>query len=216
MTPSESAQRQALVEAARTAERRGLNAGTAGNISLRCGDGLLITPTGIAPAALTPEQIVRMDFDGRWEGSWKPSSEWLIHARILRAFPAGAVVHAHPDHCVALSCLREPLPAFHYMIASFGGDDVPCARYETFGTPALADAVLEALQGRTACLMANHGMVCLGATLEQALLEAEKLEMLARHYMLARGIGSPVILTPAEMAEVRGAYATYGQQDVPA
>lgn len=208
----ETALRQALVDIALRAELRGLTAGTAGNFSARWGDGMLITPTGIPPARMQPDQIVPVTLDGAWQGRWRPSSEWEIHARIYRDTAAGAVVHAHPDHCTALSCLRRPLPAFHYMIAAFGGDDVPCADYAPFGTSALARAVAAALQGRSACLMANHGMVTLGRDLDDALARAEKLELLARHYMLALSVGAPVLLTPPEMDEVRARYAGYGQQ----
>ena len=205
--------REQLLEAARLCAVRGLNSGTAGNLSLRLGDGMMITPTGILPDYLQPDQMVEMDFNGRWSGPWKPSSEWAIHARIYQTTNADAVVHAHPDHCVALSCRRKPLPAFHYMIASFGGNEVPCADYACFGTPALAETVIAAL-GQTyhACLMANHGIVTTGSSLEKAVARAEKLEMLARQYLLALTGGEPVLLDEQAMAEVHARYATYGQQ----
>ena len=205
--------REALVNAARQSVEMGLNSGTVGNFSLRHGSGMLITPTGISPASMTPDQIVEMGFDGAWTGDWRPSSEWAIHARIYQTTGAAAVVHCHPDHCVALSALQREIPPFHYMVAGFGGDVIPCASYACFGSAALAEAVVAAL-GTTysACLMASHGAVTTGPDLTTALGRAQKLETLARQYLLARLAGDPVLLTPAELAEVHARYATYGQQ----
>jgi L-fuculose-phosphate aldolase len=205
--------REALIAAARRSVELGLNAGTVGNFSLRHGQGMLLTPTGIAPAEMMPDQIVEMDLQGGWAGAWRPSSEWAIHARIYQTTAAGAVVHCHPDHCVALSALQRPIPPFHYMVAGFGGSSIPCARYACFGSTDLAEAVVEALgQTYSACLMASHGAVTLGPDLATALSRADKLETLARQYLLARLAGEPVLLTPAELAEVHARYATYGQQ----
>jgi L-fuculose-phosphate aldolase len=209
----EAAGRRALVEASRRSVAIGLNSGTVGNFSVRHGAGMLITPTGIAPEALQPEQIVGMDLDGNWAGNWRPSSEWAIHARLFATTTTGAVVHAHPDHCVALASLRQPIPLFHYMVAGFGGSEIPCADYACFGSTPLAETVIAAM-GTTysACLMANHGAVTIGPDITTALARAEKLEMLARQYLLARSIGAPVLLTPTELADVRARYGTYGQQ----
>lgn len=205
--------RQALVLAARAIEDKRLNSGTAGNISLRTRTGMLITPTGITPSNLGADQMVELDFDGGWAGDFRPSSEWAMHAAIYKAFPhAEAVVHAHPDHCVALSCLRENLPAFHYMVAGFGGDDVRCSDYAPFGSPELAKVAVEALADRNACLLANHGMIAFGPDLTLAVARAEKLEMLARQYILARSIGAPVLIDEAELVTVKNRYKTYGQQ----
>lgn len=213
--PSADEAAQALVDAARQMAAAGLNSGTSGNMSVRRGGGMLITPTGIEPERLAPEMMVAMDLDGRRApdgAQYAPSSEWALHAAVYRAFgPAGAVVHAHPDAAVALSCLRENLPAFHYMVASFGGADVRCARYATFGTTALADAAVEALEGRTACLLANHGTICHAAGLADALAATQRLETLARQYMMVRAAGSPALLDAAEMARVAERYRTYGQ-----
>ena len=174
---------------------------------------MLLTPTGVPAAALRLEMMVAMSLDGHWSGEWRPSSEWAMHAAIYKAFPAAqAVVHAHPDHCVALSCLREDMPPFHYMLAGFGGNTVRCADYAPFGSQELADNAVAALRDRTACLLANHGMICYGPTLDSALAAAIALETLARQYMLARWTGTPVLLGEAEMAEVRARYQTYGQQ----
>ncbi len=212
MTETEA--RLALVAAARESVRLGLNSGTVGNFSLRHGAGMLITPTGILPDRMQPGQIVAMDLEGGWQGDWRPSSEWAIHARLYAARPdASAVVHAHPDHCVALSCLRQAIPPFHYMVAGFGATTVPCAPYACFGSLDLALAVTKTLeQTFSACLMANHGMVALGPDLDVALSRASKLETLAKQYLLARAAGEPVLLTPAEMAEVALRYQSYGKQ----
>jgi L-fuculose-phosphate aldolase len=205
--------RQSLVDASREAEALRLNAGTSGNISIRIEAGMLITPTGIPSKSLRPEMIVAMDFDGNWSGDVTPSSEWALHAAIYKARPEiEAIVHAHPDHCVALSCAREALPAFHYMIAGFGGDDVRCSRYATFGSPELADVTVEAIDGRTACLLANHGMVAIGASVAEAFSRTVKLETLARQYILCRSFSQPVVLTADELVDVKERYKTYGRQ----
>jgi L-fuculose-phosphate aldolase len=206
--------RHSLIDASLDAEIQRINTGTTGNISVRVDGGMLITPTGIPPKRLRPETIVAMDLDGNWSGDIKPSSEWALHAAIYKARPeVQAVVHAHPDHCVALSCARLGLPAFHYMIAGFGGDDVRCSRYATFGSPELAEVTVEALENRTACLLANHGMVAVGATLAEAYGRTLKLETLARQYMLCRSFAEPVLLTENDLVDVKQRYKTYGRQD---
>lgn len=209
----EASLRAALAETARQTVLRGLNRGTAGNVSVRCGDGLLITPSGLPADTLKPQQMVRMDMAGRHEGQLKPSSEWRIHRDIYAAKPdVNAVVHAHAPHAVSLSCLRIPIPPFHYMVAAAGGKDIPCARYATFGTQALSDAVLEALSARRACLMANHGLVAVGSDLQGALALAEEVEELAAQYWRARLLGEPVLLSDAEMDEVLERFRHYGQR----
>lgn len=209
----EASLRAALAETARQTVLRGLNRGTAGNVSVRCGDGLLITPSGLPADMLKPQQMVRMDMAGRHEGPLKPSSEWRIHRDIYAARPeVNAVVHAHAPHAVSLSCLRIPIPPFHYMVAAAGGKDIPCARYATFGTQALSDAVLEALSARRACLMANHGLVAVGSDLQGALALAEEVEELAAQYWRARLLGEPVLLSDAEMDEVLERFRHYGQR----
>lgn len=205
--------KEALIEASRKSVALGLNSGTVGNFSLRHGPGMLITPTGIPPEELSVEQIVEVSFDGRWQGQWRPSSEWAIHARLYEATTAGAVVHAHPDNCVALAALRKPIPPFHYMVAGFGGNEIPCADYACFGSSELSETVVRALgQTYSACLMANHGIVTIAGDLGSALKRAEKLESLARQYILALSAGQPVLLTQQELAEVHARYGRYGQQ----
>ncbi|MFI0847002.1 class II aldolase/adducin family protein [Mesorhizobium sp. IMUNJ 23232] len=203
--------RRAILDVVVKLENKGFNHVSTGNVSCRAGGGILITPTGGNSANTTPERIVRLDDDGKVIGGGVPSSEWHMHTSILRAFPvANAVVHTHADACVALSCLRKPLPAFHYMVAGFGGNDVRCARYATFGTADLALSAVEALRDRTACLLANHGMIAMGKTLEAALNTTIKLETLARQYLTALQSGEPVLLSPEEMERVGRRYGNYG------
>lgn len=209
--------RGAIVDAVRFLEEKGLNQGSTGNVSVRHGDGALITPTGGRSSWLKPDSIVDISLEGEVRGPGKPSSEWCFHTQILKTRPeANAVVHTHADSCVALSCLRKPIPPFHYMIASFGGSTIPCSRYEPFGSSRLADAALEALEGHFACLLANHGMIVMGKDLQHALDLAVKLETLARQYLLALQAGGPVLLNETEMAEVAERYRNYGLIPLPA
>jgi L-fuculose-phosphate aldolase len=174
---------------------------------------MLITPTGARVDGIRPEQVVAMDFAGAFTGAWAPSSEWAMHAAIYQQEPAARViVHAHSDAATALACLGERLPPFHYMLAEFGGDDVRCAPYVTFGTAELAALAAAAIAGRTACLLANHGMICHGRDIGAALTTAIRLETLARQYLLARSVGTPRLLDEQEMGQARARYATYGQQ----
>ena len=192
---------------------RGLNVGSAGNVSARTRTGMLITPTGIAGATVTADGLVEIRLDGEFSGAVQPSSEWQMHAEIYRACPAAKViVHTHADHATALACLNLPLPAFHYDVANFGGDDVRIAPYHRFGSPELAHAAASAITGRTACQLANHGMICHGPTPAAALLTAVRLETMARQYLIARAAGTPRLLTAAEMDAVRVRYRNYGQQ----
>lgn len=202
---------QAIVAVYRELARQGLNIGSSGNVSVRLGDAMLITPTGATAESLTADRLVRMPLAGPPPRRSAPSSEWPMHAAAYDACPeAACVVHTHADHCTALACLGEPLPAFHYMVATFGGDAVPCAPYATFGTPALAEAVRRTIPGHSACLLANHGMIVHGASPEAALAAAIRLETLARQYLLARAAGTPRILSRSEMVDVHRRYRSYG------
>lgn len=193
-------------------EQRGFNQGSTGNVSCRVGEGILISPTGGNSTNTTSDGLVLLSPDGSVKAGGAPSSEWHMHLAIYAARPrVGAVVHTHADACVALSCLRRPIPAFHYMVAGFGGNDIPCADYATFGTAALADAAVRALAGRKACLLANHGMLAVAQSLRAAFDLAVKLETLARQYLLACQAGTPVTIPDDEMERVRARYATYGQ-----
>ncbi|MDM0009713.1 class II aldolase/adducin family protein [Variovorax sp. J22G73] len=210
--PTEHQLREALASAYQRLARLGLNNGSAGNISCRFGEDVLISPTGADGDSISPEAFVHIAMGGEARGPGVPSSEWSMHTAIYRAYPqAQAVVHTHADACVALSCQRKPIPAFHYMLAGFGGDDVRCAEYATFGTDALAQSAVDALEGRNACLLANHGMICHAPALDKAVANAAKLETLARQYWMSAQLGAPVILSTEEMAVVRERYRGYGK-----
>lgn len=192
--------------------QKGLIIGSSGNVSGRSGDGMLITPSGCDPDA-APD-LVSVALDGTVLGPGTPSSEWALHAAVYGVVSeAGFVVHAHADACTALACLGHGLPAFHYMVLQFGGDDVRCAPYLTFGTPALADAAAEAMEGRTACLLANHGMIVTARRAKAALSQALLLESLCRQYLMAQAAGEPRLLTADEMAAARERFRTYGPRD---
>ena len=209
--------RRALLDTARAMQTQGLNRGTAGNLSVRCTvgpePGFLITPSGVDNDAASPDDMVEMTLDGGHTGPMLPSSEWRFHRDIyLQREEAGAILHAHSPFATALACQGGPIPAFHYMIARFGGSDIRCARYATFGTQALSEAALEALQGRSACLLANHGMLLFGRDLPQVLALAIEFETLCEHYWRTLQIGPPQILDPEEMRLIVKKFSTYGQQ----
>ncbi len=209
---AEAAIRSAIVEVNAELERLRMNVCATGNISVRWQDGILITPAGCRVETLAPEHLVFVRLDGSHEGPLRPSSETDMHLAVYRHAPqAKAVVHTHADHCVALSTFRQPIPAFHYMVNGFGGMDVPCVDYLPFGSVALADAAGAALAERTACLLANHGMLARGSTLLAAFETALKLETLARQYLLAKSLGTPTLLTPEEWVVVQQQYKTYGK-----
>ena len=159
--------------------------------------------------------VVPLDGDGAVRaGSWKPSSEWMMHAAVYALHEeAGAVVHTHSTHAAALASLGEGIPPFHYMVAVGGGDTIPCTPYATFGSAELAELAAEALRGRKACLLGNHGVLALGADLDAAALLARYVEELARQYLVARSAGTPRLLDAVQMAEVLEKFSTYGKQD---
>jgi L-fuculose-phosphate aldolase len=205
--------REAVAALYREVARRGLITGSAGNVSARTAKGMAITASGIAGTEVTARQVVPVSLDGVWRGKRAPSSEWRMHAAVYGAFGAAQViVHTHSDAATALACLGRPLPAFHYDVAGFGGDDVRVAPYALFGSEALARHAVAALEGRTACLLANHGMICYAGDAGAALLAAVRLETLARQYLLALAAGEPRSLDAAAMADVRDRYASYGQR----
>ncbi|MBP8866916.1 MAG: class II aldolase/adducin family protein [Propionivibrio sp.] len=209
--------RQQLIAAARGMEPARLNRGTSGNLSVRTVEngaaGFLITPSGMPYATLNPEDIVFMHHDGRPAGLREPSSEWRIHRDIYAARPeAQAILHAHSPFATSLACLRRAIPPFHYMIARFGGDTLRCADYATFGTQALSDAAIAALQDRSGCLLANHGMLVFGRDPAHALALAVELEELCEQYWRSSQLGAPVLLDSAEMARVQEKFASYGVQ----
>jgi len=192
-----------------------LNQGTSGNVSVRLGqdaeDGFLITPTAMPYDIMQPEDMAHMRYDGTSSGRREPSSEWRFHLDIYRKRPeVGAVVHTHSGYATTLACLRRGIPAFHYMIALFGGGDIRCSDYATYGTQELSDLVVKALEGRGAALMGNHGLIVLGPTLQRALALTVEAETLAMMYWRALQIGEPTLLPPDEIARVREKFATYG------
>jgi L-fuculose-phosphate aldolase len=205
--------REAIVAACRAMNAGGLNQGMSGNISVRSGDGLFITPTATPYERMRPEDIAWVPLAGGAQdavGPLRPSSEWRFHRDLLKARQdIGALVHAHAPFCTALSIARRGIPPCHYMIATFGGDDVRCARYETFGTVALSEVVVEAMTDRFACLMANHGMLAAGRDLDQAMWRATELEALARQYHLALAIGPTVTLSATNLEEARAMFRGY-------
>jgi L-fuculose-phosphate aldolase len=207
-----------LIAAARGMAGLGLATGTAGNLSLREGDDMLITPSALPFESLSPAMIPRMALSGtsgQFEGAYRPSSEWRFHADIYRARPeVNAIVHHHAPYCTALAMARREIPACHYMIARFGGAPVACAPYALFGTAELSAHVVAALAGRSACLMANHGALATGKTIEAALAAAAELEALARHYALSLAVGGPVLLSVAEIDAAIAQFATaYGPNE---
>ncbi len=205
--------RRAVLDTARAMNASGINRGAAGNVSARCHDGFLITPTGMSYDETVAADVVAMRFDGRCLGARKPSSEWRFHRDIYVARPeAGAVVHCHSPFATALACLRRDIPPFHYMIARFGGADVRCADYATFGSEALSANALTALAGRSACLLANHGQLAFGSDLAEALDLAVELETLCEQYWRSLQLGEPVLLPAEEMARVLEKFRSYGQQ----
>ncbi len=189
----------------------GLNKGTSGNVSVRHEDGFLITPSGMDIAEMQTSSMVMMSMDGTPQSTGKPSSEWRFHRDIYQAKPhVGAVIHTHSMFATTLACLQKDIPPFHYMIAMAGGDNIPCAPYALFGTQALSDGAIAALEDRKACLLANHGMIATGRDLKQALAITQEVETLCEQYWRALQIGQPYILSQQEMAEVFEQFKGYG------
>ncbi len=214
--PTERSLREGVIAAALAMNASGINRAKAGNVSVRWVsrgfDGFLVTPSGVAYDRLAPADIVAVGLDGRAFGRLAPSSEWPFHRDIYRArTEAGAIVHAHSPFCTALACLRRDIPPFHYMVAVAGGRDIRCAPYATFGSQALADAAVEALAGRRACLLANHGMIAFAGDLDRALQLAIEVESLAEAYWRALQVGEPVLIDDDEMARVLTRFASYGR-----
>jgi len=211
--------RAQLIETALETVRCGLNVNKSGNVSARCRrgavEGMLITPTGLPYGALQPQDLAFVSLsDGHGTGPREASSEWRVHFDVLRARPEfGAIVHTHSPAATALSCHGMDLPAFHYMVAVCGGPDIRCAPYATFGTQALSDHALAALEGRKACLLSNHGSLGCGVDLDSALAMALELEHLAQVYLLSRQLGEPRLLDEEEMQRVLEKFrSSYGQR----
>ena len=207
----EPIKRQSIIEACRDMNRLGINQGTSGNISLRHGEGMLITPTSVPYDAMQPDQIVFLGLDADPAAGQRPSSEWRFHRDILRARPeVNAVVHAHPPFATILAIMGLEIPAVHYMIACAGGDTIRCAPYATFGTEELSRHAVAALADRSACLLAHHGMIVVGTSLAKAMWLAVEVETLARQYHGCLQIGAPPLLSKAEIDNVRARMTGYG------
>lgn len=204
-----------LVQTYRAMQDASLNAGASGNVSVRLEGGeskrFLITPSGRSPRSCVESDMVAVNFEGRYEGPLEPSSEWRLHRDIYAHCPdAQAVLHAHSPFATALSCHRRKIPPFHYMIARFGGGDIRCADYALFGSQALSDAVVVALESRLGCLMASHGMVVYGRDLAHGLAQAIELETLCEQYWRACQLGPPALMTEPEVAEALERFRSYG------
>ena len=206
---------QQMQDTGRAMERTVLSPGRSGNFSARTEHGMLITPTGKAYAGLQRADLVEVDRDGHSPpDQLAPSSEWRMHLSIYAARPdCEAIVHTHSLHATALACLRQPIPAFHYMVAAFGGTRIDCAPYATYGSPELARHAVKALGPRNACLLANHGAIALGRSLAEAFERAEVLEALAAQYVIALQTGRPRLLSARDMKIVLEKFRTYGSQD---
>jgi L-fuculose-phosphate aldolase len=211
MTRDDHDKRQAIIDACRRMNVLGINQGTSGNISVRHGDGLLITPTSVPYEAMTLDQIVFMEMNGSHAPHPRPSSEWRFHLDIMRSRnEVEAVVHAHPTYCTILAIMGLEIPPIHYMIAVAGGDSIRCSPYATYGTPELSQHALTALEGRFACLLGHHGMIAIGASLAKAMWLAVEVETLARQYHGCLQIGQPPLLPKDEIERVRLKMADYG------
>jgi L-fuculose-phosphate aldolase len=205
--------RRDLIAHARKLTSSGLTRNTSGNLSHRVAGGFLVTPSGMDYDRLEPEDIVFVDFAGQATGRRLPSSEWHFHREILaRRDEVSVVLHAHSPFATSVACLREGIPAFHYMVAVAGGADIRCAPYATFGTEELSRLAVAALDGRKACLLGNHGQISLGTNFASAHKLAVEVETLAEMYWRARQIGVPIILDAAEMAIVLEKFRSYGKQ----
>ena len=206
--------RAAIVEQCRALNSGGLNVGTAGNISARLGENMLITPSAVPYDVMRPEMVAEMPISGEygaWSGPMKPSSEWRFHLDVMRVRPdVGAIVHFHPVYGCALAMLHKPILAAHYMIALFGGPVVKCTKYAPYGTKELSDLVVEGLGDRHALLLGNHGVIVSGENLMRAMHRAHELENLARMYYLAIVAGPPTILSDDEVMRTAERFKTYG------
>ena len=204
---------QKLLEITQKLLETGLNKGTAGNVSVRFGDGFLITPSGMEVADMMPQSMVQVQFDGSFEARKIPSSEWRFHRDILQnRNEINAIVHTHSMFATTLACLHKQIPPFHYMIAVSGGDTIRCAPYALFGSQALSDEALQALQGSKACLLANHGMIALGRDLDEALSITVEVENLCEQYWRVLQINpQPPLLSEAEMRDVFQQFKGYGK-----
>jgi L-fuculose-phosphate aldolase len=205
--------RREVIETCLKMNAEGINQGTSGNVSVRSDEGFLITASGIVYEKMKPTHVIEMDLEGNYRGDYLPSTEWRMHMDIFRArAEAKAIVHVHSPYATALACLRRDVPAFHYMIGVTGGTSLRVSDYAEFGTQELSDTMLKAMEGRTGCLLANHGQICFGPSLSKALWLAGEIESLCHQYWAACLAGKPVILDEAQMVSVLKRFKTYGKQ----
>ena len=205
--------REEIIETCLKMNEEGINQGTSGNVSARTEKGFLITASGVPYHRMKPEHVVEMDLDGGYRGDYLPSTEWRMHMDIFRHRPeAGAIVHTHSIYATALACLRKDIPPFHYMIGIGGGSTIRCSDYAEFGTQALSEVMLKALEDRSACLLGNHGQIAFGNNLEKALWRAGEVETICHQYWAALQAGKPVILNDEQMTTVLARFKTYGKQ----
>jgi L-fuculose-phosphate aldolase len=206
--------RKEIISTAQSFNTTGLSVGKSGNLSARIKDGFLITPTGVSYDELEPECIVGVDLNGNIiSGQLKPSSELPFHRAIYASREEiNAVVHVHSPYATGIACTNQGIPAFHYMVAMAGGNSIRCAPYATLGTEALSRNALEALTGRRACLLANHGMIALGEDIQSAFSLAQEVETLAKQYWISKQAGDPVLLEDDEMKDIMEKFKTYGKQ----
>jgi L-fuculose-phosphate aldolase len=205
--------RKKVIETCLRMNEEGINQGTSGNVSVRIEEGFLITASGIPYDKMEPEHVVEMDLDGGYVGEYLPSTEWRMHMDIFKhRAEAGAIVHTHSIYATALACLRKEVPAFHYMIGITGGSSLRVSDYAEFGTQELSDTMLKAMEGRTACLLANHGQIAFGPNLDKALWLAGEIETTCKQYWAACLAGEPVILTDQQMTTVLARFKSYGKQ----
>lgn len=207
--------RASLVREANRLQPLGLATGTSGNLSVRWGGGMLITPSGIAYDTLRPEDMVPVRFTGPGTADWAhpldPSSEWLMHQAVYQARPeAGAVVHGHPTYATVLAIQGLEIPALHYMIAAAGGAPIRCAPYFTYGTAELSQAAVTALEDRKACLLAHHGLLAFERDLAKAMWLAGEVETLAQQTVMCLALGGPRVLPAEEISTVVGKFSRYG------
>jgi L-fuculose-phosphate aldolase len=216
LSPASKKKRQSIVDACRSMNTLGINQGTSGNISLREGGGMLITPTSLSYDTMTADDIIEMRLDGNVVGNGRPSTEWRFHQAIYQGRPeVNAIVHAHPTYSTTLAIMQRDIPPIHYMVAAAGGDSIRCAPYATFGTEELSRNAVEALKDRLACLLAHHGMIALGPDLATAMWLAVEVETLARQYVNCLQLGEPPLLSPEEIKNVADRMANYGLYSTP-
>lgn len=220
MDKTELAARKSIIQAALSMNAMGINQGTSGNVSVRYGNRMLVTPSGVPYEELDPKDLCATEIkkDGKaWEGDLAPSSEWRFHLDIYKARPdVGAVVHTHSMYATVMAICGKPIPAVHYMVAASGGTEIRVAKYATYGTEELSKNALEALEGRTCCLLKNHGVIATGPNIKRALWLASEVETVARQYHLALTIGGGDIIPDDEMNRIIAKFKAYGPLAKPA